>query len=223
MRQSEAALPAVTYRDIFRDPRLQRLIDQALANNRDLRQAAANIRAARAQYRIQRADLFPEVVAPAAVHASARASTSVRDDRRHWNRNGHGIPEPARLPTGGGFRDSYSADIGVSAFEIDLFGRVRSLTDAALNRYFATEAAARRPGSTLVADVAEAWLSYAADKSLLKIAQQTAASAGTVGTPDPRAAGRRHRAAHRTAPGRTGAGTGRMPTWPSRPRSSRRT
>ena len=55
LRQSEATLPAVTYRDIFRDPRLQTLIGQALVNNRDLMVAAANIAAARAQYRIQRA------------------------------------------------------------------------------------------------------------------------------------------------------------------------
>ncbi len=59
LRQSEAALPAVTYRDIFRDPRLQQLIEQGLTNNRDLAVAAANIAAARAQYRIQRAELFP--------------------------------------------------------------------------------------------------------------------------------------------------------------------
>ena len=61
LRQSEAALPAVTYQEIFRDPRLQALIEQALANNRDLMVAAANIAAAREQYRIQRAELFPEV------------------------------------------------------------------------------------------------------------------------------------------------------------------
>ncbi|MFS6835658.1 TolC family protein, partial [Staphylococcus aureus] len=61
MARSEAALPAVTYRQIFRDPRLQRLIGEALANNRDLRIALANIAEARAQYHIQRAELLPEV------------------------------------------------------------------------------------------------------------------------------------------------------------------
>ncbi|HWI86284.1 MAG TPA: efflux transporter outer membrane subunit, partial [Sphingomonas sp.] len=65
----------------------------------------------------------------------------------------------------------------VTAFEIDLFGRVRSLTGAALNRYFETEAAARATRVTLVGDVAQAWLNHAADRSLLAIAQQTAASA----------------------------------------------
>ena len=61
LRHSEARLPAITYRDVFKDARLQRLIDQALANNRDLRVAAANIAAARAQYGIQRANLFPAI------------------------------------------------------------------------------------------------------------------------------------------------------------------
>ena len=61
--QSEAALPAVSFRDIFRDSRLQALVDQALANNRDLRVAAANVAAARAQVRVQRAQQLPEVLA----------------------------------------------------------------------------------------------------------------------------------------------------------------
>ncbi|NWO96531.1 TolC family protein, partial [Escherichia coli] len=65
LKADEAALPSVTWQDIFKDPRLQKLIGQALANNRDLRVAAANIAAARAQYRIQRADRIPELDAGA--------------------------------------------------------------------------------------------------------------------------------------------------------------
>ncbi|WP_034158817.1 efflux transporter outer membrane subunit [Sphingomonas sp. ERG5] len=162
LRQSEATLPSVSYRDIFRDDRLQRIIEQALVNNRDLRVAAANIVAARAQYRIQRADLLPQVNASASV---TRADS------------GTGRTNTGGSAVSGGARTSYSTDLGITAFEIDLFGRVRSLTDAAQNRYFATEAAARATRLTLVGDIAKAWLSYAADKSLLKIAQDTAASA----------------------------------------------
>ena len=73
--QSEATLPAVTYRDIFRDPRLQTLIAQALANNRDLMIAAANIAAAREQYVIQRAQQFPQVDASAGVTVSGNRSS----------------------------------------------------------------------------------------------------------------------------------------------------
>ncbi|MGH6616282.1 efflux transporter outer membrane subunit [Sphingomonas sp.] len=163
LKQSEAALPSISYRDIFRDDRLRRIVEQALVNNRDLRVAAANIVAARAQYRIQRADLLPQVDASAGV---TRADSGTG---RTTTTGGSAAS--------GGARTTYSTDLGITAFEIDLFGRVRSLTDAAQNRYFATEAAARATRLTLVGDIANAWLNYAADQSLLKIAQDTAASA----------------------------------------------
>jgi multidrug efflux system outer membrane protein len=162
LRQSEAALPSVSYRDVFRDPRLQRIIEQALLNNRDLRVAAANIESARAQYRIQRADQFPELTAAADVTVS-RSSTAT---------------STITSTTGGATRQNYSGSIGVNAFEIDLFGRVRSLTAVQLNTYFATEAGARATRLTLVGDIATAWLTYASDRSLLAIAQQTTVSAG---------------------------------------------
>lgn len=160
LRQTEATLPSVTYRDIFHDARLQRLIDQALANNRDLRIAAANIAIARAQYRIQRADLFPSIDATAQASV-ARGGTS--------GTAGNG----GALSNGGGVNDRYSVQAGVTAFELDLFGRVRSLSTAALDQYFATEAAARATRLALVGDVADAWLGYAADRSLLTIAENT--------------------------------------------------
>ena len=161
LAQSEAALPSIGYRDIFRDPRLQTLIEQALVNNRDLRVAAANIASARAQYHIQRAELLPEV--------DATGSYRFADP-------GGGNGSVTSTNRGSG---SFSADIGINAFEIDLFGRVRSLSTAAQNRYFETEAAARATRLTLVGDIGTAWLTYASDKSLLKIAQDTAASAET--------------------------------------------
>jgi multidrug efflux system outer membrane protein len=148
LAQSEAALPAVTYKDIFRDPRLQALIEQALVNNRDLMAAAANVAAARERYHIRRADQLPQV------NASAGATVS-------------------------GDRDQYSAGVGVPNFEIDLFGRVRSLSHAQLERYFATESAGRATRLALVASIADAWLLHAADSSLLGIARETARSAAT--------------------------------------------
>ena len=151
LRQSEATLPAVTYQEIFRDPRLQSLIEQGLFNNQDLALAAANIAAARAQHRIQRAELFPEVDAQTGV-------TGVKNDN-------------------GGANAQLTAGVGIPSFELDLFGRIRSLTKAQLNRYFASEAAARATRLVLVADIADAWLTYGADASLLKIAEDTAASA----------------------------------------------
>ena len=213
LRQSEAALPAITYRDVFKDVRLQRLIDQALANNRDLRVAAANIAAARAQYGIQRANLFP------AINATGRYSYSGGGNGARTNATGGGSGTGGtgtRTGTGGtgtggtgtgtggtgtgtggtgidpgtggngvgtggivtgGGGSAFSAQVGTNAFEIDLFGRLRSLSRAALDRYFATEAGARATRLTLVGEVATAWLDYAADRSLLTVAEDTARSA----------------------------------------------
>jgi multidrug efflux system outer membrane protein len=75
--------------------------------------------------------------------------------------------------SGGNVRANYTADVGIASFELDLFGRVRSLSHAALDRYFATEAAARATRLTLVGDIASTWLNYAADRSLLTIAEET--------------------------------------------------
>ncbi len=152
LARSEAALPGVAWRDIFRDPRLQQVIEQALANNRDLRAAAANVAAARAQFRVRRAEIFPSLAAVAGASASERGN-------------------------GAGSEESYRADLGASAFELDLFGRLRSLSHAALQDYFATESARRATRLALVGEVASAWLTLAADRSLLAIAEQTRESA----------------------------------------------
>ena len=148
---AEAGLPALTYKQVFTDPRLQTLIAEAIANNRDLRTAAANVAAAREQYRIQRASQFPTL--------DASGGATFSGDKAD------------------GVSARYDAGVTVPNFEIDLFGRLRSLTDVQLNRYFATEAGARATRLTLVANVANAWLDYAADSSLLRIATETAASA----------------------------------------------
>ena len=151
LAQTEVGLPVLTYRQVFQDPRLQRLIAQALTNNRDLMVAASNIAASREQYRIQRAQQLPTLNANAGATA-----TGDKDNRVSAN---------------------YQAGVSVPSFELDLFGRVRSLTHVELERYFASEAGARATRLALVAEVAGAWLDYAADSSLRLIAEQTAASA----------------------------------------------
>jgi outer membrane protein, multidrug efflux system len=151
LAQAEAGLPVLTYGQVFQDPRLQTLIAEALVNNRDLMIAASNIAAAREQYHIQRAQLLPTVNAGAGVTVSGDKSGDVKAD--------------------------YNAGIQVPSFELDLFGRVRSLTHVQLQRYLATEAGARATRLTLVANIVSAWLDYAADSSLRQIADQTAASA----------------------------------------------
>lgn len=171
LRQSEAALPSVSYQDIFKDPALQGIIAQALANNQDLRQALANIASARAQYRVQRAELFPEVDAAASLtrrHAaeSGTSTTSATDGG-------------ANTVTTGANRNTTTYQLAgtVSAWEVDLFGRLRSLTHSAFDTYLAQEAAARATRLTLVAEIANAYYQLGADRSLLTIALDTQKSA----------------------------------------------
>ena len=145
------------WKQFFHDPALQQLIQTALVNNRDLRVAALNIDAYAAQYQIQRADLFPAVSATG---------------------NGSRQRTPAKLSQTGeaGISSQYSAGLGISAYELDLFGRVRSLSEEALQKYFATEEARRSTQISLVASVANAYLTWQADKELLKLTQDTLAA-----------------------------------------------
>jgi multidrug efflux system outer membrane protein len=142
------------WKQFFHDPALQQLIQVALENNRDLRVAALNIDAFAAQYRIQRADLFPAV--------SANGSGSRQR-----------VPADSSQTGQAGINSSYSATVGISAYELDLFGRVRSLSEAALQQYFATEEGRRSTQISLVASVANAYLTWQADKELLKVTEDT--------------------------------------------------
>ncbi|WP_369938600.1 efflux transporter outer membrane subunit [Xanthomonas tesorieronis] len=152
-----ADVATLDWRQVFLDRRLQQVIAQALDNNRDLRVAVLNIDKARAQYRIQRADLFPSVDVSGSQSAS-RSSASA---------SASGRSEVAR---------TYVADVGVSSWELDLFGRIRSLKDEALETYLATAQTQRSTRMSLVAEVAADWLTVAADQQRLALAQQTLAS-----------------------------------------------
>lgn len=161
LRQSEAGLPTLSYRDVFQDPRLQRIIEQALVNNQDLALAAANIAVSREQFRAQRGAFFPNIVA---------SGSATEADR--GNGAGTGVGRAAS-----GRQLFLNTQLGISNYEIDFFGRITSLTEAARNRYFATEAAARSVRLLLVGDIASAWFTYAADRDLLAIAERTIANA----------------------------------------------
>ena len=137
----------IGWREFFADPKLGEVIAQALANNRDLRVAMLNVERARSQYRIQRADRVPALGAVATMTRSG----------------GDGRP----------VLETYTADLGVTEFEVDLFGRVRSLSEAALQRYFAQEENRCSAQLTLVAEVAAAYLALAADRDQLRVAAAT--------------------------------------------------
>ncbi|PPT85860.1 multidrug transporter [Xanthomonas arboricola pv. zantedeschiae] len=149
----------IGWRQVFTDPALQQVIVLALENNRDLRVAALNIEVARAQYRVERAALLPAV-----------QGTGTANNAR--------TPSELAIPGQPQVFRTYSANIGVSAYELDLFGRVRSLKEQALQQFLSTAEARRSTHISLVAEVATAYLTLAADQQLLQLAQSTLSSQG---------------------------------------------
>ncbi len=141
-------------KDFFADEKLQRVIDHALANNRDLRVAALNVERARALYGIQRAEILPSIA------ASAEGGKQ---------RVPKGLSSTGQATT----VEAYQANLGLSAWEIDFFGRIRSLSDAALQQYLASEQAQRSARIMLVYQVAGTYLLLAADNETLGLARTT--------------------------------------------------
>jgi len=143
------AASALEWQTFFSDPQLRKLIEASLTNNRDLRIAVLNIEQARAQFQIRRADQFPSVGA---------AATGLRQP----NTSGNGT-----------ITSAYTAGLAMTSYELDFFGRVASLKDAALSQYLATEEGRKTTQITLIASVANAYLSLLADQESLAITQQT--------------------------------------------------
>ncbi|MBV6417483.1 MAG: Outer membrane protein OprM [Steroidobacteraceae bacterium] len=141
------AVADIGWRDFFVDPDLETLIGLALANNRDLRVAVLNVERARAQYRIQRAARVPSIAASGTLTRSGGETLPVTE--------------------------AVGVAAGVVDFEFDLFGRVRNLSQAQLQRYFAQEEARRAAQLSLIAEVANAWLTLGADRELQRVARET--------------------------------------------------
>ena len=151
--------PAATtgWRDYFTDQRLQTLIAQALANNRDLRVTALRVQEARAAYGIQRADLLPTLGAQAGMDRSR-------------------VPGDLNLTRQPLLGSQYQVGLGLASWEIDFWGRVRSLNDAALENYLATDAARRAVSLGLIAQVAQSELALRELEERLLLAHQAIAS-----------------------------------------------
>lgn len=144
----------IGWRSFFLDARLREVITLALQNNRDLRVAALNIQYAQAQYRITDASRLPAISASGSNTASRTPASTASS----------GTVTTAH---------DYSATLGVSAYELDFFGRLKNLSDAALQTYQYQVETRRSTHISLVAEVASAWLTVASDRELLKLAQDT--------------------------------------------------
>ncbi|WJV61206.1 efflux transporter outer membrane subunit [Pectobacteriaceae bacterium CE70] len=156
---SPAALNAsdIPWRNVMVNTNLQRVIEMALTSNRDLRKALADIEAARAQYGIQRAEQYPSLTA-GVDGTRSRSLTS-------------GSNSTTELSS------SYNADLSVSSFELDLFGKNRSLTGEKLEAYLSETETAKSTWLTLISDTASAYIALATDLSNLALAQETVISA----------------------------------------------
>ena len=142
------------WQDFLQEPRLRELVALALQNNRDLRVAVLAIEKARAQYGVEQSNRFPAVGATAAGNRTRTA-----DD----------LNTSGRSPTS----SQYSAQLGFSSYEIDFFGRVKNLNEAALQEFLRTTENRRSVQLSLVAEVANAWLTLDADGRRLQLAQDT--------------------------------------------------
>ncbi|MBA4354371.1 MAG: RND transporter, partial [Novosphingobium sp.] len=143
----EATVDALGWRAFFTDTRLQQVISRALAENRDLRVALANVERARALYRVDRAALFPIVNATATLSEAQSGTAS-----------------------------NFLVQAGASAYEIDLFGRLRNQSASSFQTYLSTDEGRKATQIALVAETASAWLTYAATADALRIAQETLVS-----------------------------------------------
>lgn len=170
----QADVTAIAYRDFFTDPRLQAVIATALENNRDYRVTAANVLVARAQYRVTRASQVPTTSANGGVTYTNNPFGALGGAGGAGGQAGGVGGVPAQT----GNLEIYQASVGFSAFELDLFGRVRNQSQAALQEYFATEEAQRAARISLVGEVATAWLTMAADQDQLRLSRETLASFG---------------------------------------------
>ena len=142
------------WREFFTDERLQEIIETALQNNRDLRVAALNVERARALYRIQRAELLPTVDA---------VGSGIK---QHLNGEFSGKGRAVTV-------EQYSVNLAITSWEIDFFGRIRSLEQRALEEYLATEQARRSAQILLISEVADAYLTLAADRENVQLARST--------------------------------------------------
>ncbi len=167
------AAPDLAWRDFFTDPKLRQVIQSALTNNRDLRVAVLNIAEARQQYRIQRSALLPHIAANGDAtyeHIPTSVLGATSGVASTTGTTGGATTGSARSSV---FIREYEATLGVSNYELDLWGRVRSLTKQALEQYLSTDAARRATQISLISQVATDYVTYAADLERLNTAKET--------------------------------------------------
>ncbi len=181
-RAARISADSLGWRDFFTDPRLLSLVEIALKNNRDLRVAALNVAAAQAQYRVQRADLFPSISLTGNGQYQGLPDSTVIPQSSGGSSSGSsstGASAFSQTGSQGGTYRYYTASVGFTSYELDLFGRVQSLSRKAFEQYLNTAETQRATQISLVAQVASAYLTYLSDQELLRISRETFDSQST--------------------------------------------
>ncbi len=163
----------IGWREFFTDPKLQTLIEQALQHNPDAKIATLNIAAARAQYQIQRADLFPKISASALEQAEKFPAAVAPLASGAGTTTGVGA---VGASSGSGVFRYFDVGVGFTSYELDLFGRIRSLNHAKLQQYLGYVETRRSTQISVIAEVANAYLTWLADEKLLRITEDTLGS-----------------------------------------------
>ncbi len=153
-QEGKVAARSLSWQQFFKDPALAQVIGIALENNKDAKLAALNIAEARSLYRIERSDLLP------AINANGNANIQRTSDESSFTGRSDDT-------------ETYAANVGLASYELDLFGRLRSQNQAALNEFFSTQVAEEVVQNALIAEVANAYLQLLADQDLLKLTEQT--------------------------------------------------
>jgi multidrug efflux system outer membrane protein len=178
----------IGWRDFFSDPRLKRLVELALENNRDLRVAALTVAQYQAEYRIQRAALFPTIDATGnytrsrsagdtSGASSASSASSASGAATSTTTTGATSPgSGSAAGANGSTANLFSVSVGTTSYEVDLFGRVRSLSQQALETYFSYDETRRSTQISLVAQVATEYLDLLEEQEQLALARQTLAA-----------------------------------------------
>jgi multidrug efflux system outer membrane protein len=167
---SQRRAAQIGWREFFTDPKLQTLIEQALQHNPDAQIATLNIAAARAQYQIQRAELFPKISATATEEVEKFPAAVAPLASGAGTTTGVGA---AGASAGSGVFRFFDVGIGFTSYELDLFGRIRSLNHAKLQQYLGYVETRRSTQISVIAEVANAYLTWLADQKLLRITEDT--------------------------------------------------
>lgn len=170
VRGGAGATPAadIGWQELFSDPRLQRLVAIALENSQNLRIAVLNVEASQAQFRVQRGALFPSISASGSELAEKLPANGLPD--------AVGASGASAFAAPGATLHSYSAELGFTGYELDLFGQERSLTRAAFEQYLAQDETRRSAQISLVGEVASDYFAVLADQALVKLTRETVRS-----------------------------------------------